>query len=344
MTDSQTILFSLLLLHSLLLGAYLIREGRLMTLRIFLFVFALHMSLNLIESWLARDITTMVAPVLAQLYGPSLLLFFTELMYAGFRIQRAQIVHLLPASLAVILVFTAGPGGWVDMVLSTTILLYLFAALYRVLKFHREVKDAYSDPWGTRLDWMVMIILGFIVGGSLDGLSRSILEVGSAAALGLQVLSLIVILGTLTAMVWKAMTHPKVLVEVTPTRTRAAEIELFDVERIEEFKKNVEKLFFDNALHLKPRLTVGEVAEKMDALPKDVSRLINLGFEQNFSDYVNDKRVNTAIDLMRDPDYVRRSLLQIAFDAGFNSKTAFHDSFSRKMRTTPADWRKQNVT
>jgi AraC-like DNA-binding protein len=343
MTESQSILYTLLLLHSLLLTAYLIREGRLITLRFFLVVFALHMGLNLIEGWLDRDVTTMVAPVLAQLYGPSLLLFFTEIMYSDFRIQRAQVIHLLPAGLAVILMFTAGPGGWVDVVLSSTILLYLFVALHRVLKFHREVKDAYSDPWGARLDWMVMIILGFIVGASLDGISRSMVEVSSAAALGLQTLSLIVILGTLTAMVWKAMVHPKVLVEVTASRSRAADIDVIDVERMEAFKMNIDRLFIDDELHLKPRLTVGEVAEKMGLLPKDVSRFINLGFEQNFSDYVNGKRVDAAVALMRDQDHARRSLLQIAFDAGFSSKTAFHDSFNRKMQTTPSAWRKQNA-
>ena len=312
-------------------------------LRIFLGVFALHMGLNLIEGWLDRDVTTMVTPVLAQLYGPSLLLFFTELMYSDFRIERSQLVHLLPAGLAVILMFTAGPGGWVEVVLSSTILLYLFAALHRVLKFHREVKDSYSDPWGARLDWLVMIILGFIIGAGLDGISRSVVEVSSAAALGLQTLSLIAILGTLTAMVWKAMLHPKVLVEVTASRSRAADIDVIDVEQMEEFKTSIEKLFIGDELHLKPRLTVGEVAEEMGLLPKDVSRFINVGFEQNFSDYVNGKRVDTAVALMREPDHARRSLLQIAFDAGFSSKTAFHDSFNRKMQTTPAAWRKQNA-
>ena len=343
MPELQTTLYSLLLLHSTLLIAYLFKERRLIFLQLFLAVFSVHMALNLIENWLARDLTSMVTPVLAQFYGPALLLFFMELMYRDFRVSRTHLVHLLPAASAIVLLATIGPGGAVDSVLSAIIIVYLLVALYRVVRFHGEIKDAYSDPWGVRLDWMVLIIVGFLLGGSLDVASRAGFESGSPPSTALQIVALLMILLTLTAMVWKAMTHTAVL---NQPRTHGRQVNANDElepRQTELFKTGIERLFAEQELYLQHRLTVSDVAEQLSMAPKLVSRLINLCFGQNFSDYVNAKRVDHALTLMTDSRQSHRSLLQIAFDAGFNSKTAFHDSFRRKTGTTPAQWRQQNA-
>ncbi len=311
-------------------------------LRLFLFVFAFHMGLNLLETWIEQDITTNVAPVLSQLYGPALYLFFVELMYADFHLEKSHALHLLPASFAAILMITIGPVSLVENILSVVFLLYLIAGLYRILKFHHDIKDAYSDPWGARLDWILMILFGFLAGGLLDSVSRTFVAPGSVISIVLQALSLIIILATLTAMVWKAMNHPRVLAH-SPIQV-SSELGSEDEVVVSDFRQAIEELFTDKGLHLKPRLLVAEVAEHLGRTPRDVSRLINLAFEQNFSDYVNGRRVETAIALMRDPQQAERSLLQIAFDAGFNSKTAFHDSFKKKMATSPSAWRGKNIT
>lgn len=115
MMNFQSMLYSLLLLQCLVLGFYLVRERRLVVLRIFLFLLAFHMSLNLFETWVGIDLTSKVAPVLAQLYGPLLYLFFVELMYSDFKLKRQHLVHLLPAICAALLTPTIGNATFITI-------------------------------------------------------------------------------------------------------------------------------------------------------------------------------------------------------------------------------------
>lgn len=343
MVSFQTILYSLLLLQCLLLGAFLIREQRLIVLRIFLFVLASHMGLNLIEAGLSLDITSFIGPVLSQLYGPLLFLFFVELMYADFRLQWGYTVHLLPAGVALVLMAVYGRTNLIVVLTSMTFLFYITFACLKVLRFRRDIKETYADPWGTRFGWVVVILMGFVAVGILDSLSRTVVSPGSLSSIALQTTSLALLLTTLTAMVWKAMNQPRVLVAADMPTIRKPGVQAEGPSAdVEVFKGDIESLFASRHMQLKLRLSVADVAKLLELPPRDVSKLVNQGFEMSFSDYVNGKRIETAIDLMKNPDHKDRSLLQIAFDSGFNSKTAFHESFRKKMNSTPSAWRKKN--
>lgn len=343
MVSFQTILYSLLLLQCLLLGAFLIREQRLVVLRIFLFVLAFHMGLNLIEAGTSQDITSFVGPVLSQVYGPLLFLFFVELMYSDFQLEWGHAVHLLPAGIALVLLLVFGRTSLIVILTSLTFLLYLIFASLKIIRFRHDVQEIYADPWGTRFGWVIVILMGFVAVGVLDSMSRTVVSPGSISSIALETTSLALLLTTLTAMVWKAMNHPRVLVssDTAAIGQLGGQAEIIGPD-VEAFKRDIENLFASKHMQLKPRLSVADVARQLELPPRDVSKLVNKGFEMSFSDYVNGKRIDTAIVLMKNPDHRDRSLLQIAFDSGFNSKTAFHESFRKKMKTTPSAWRKKN--
>jgi AraC-like DNA-binding protein len=92
--------------------------------------------------------------------------------------------------------------------------------------------------------------------------------------------------------------------------------------------------------HLKPRLTIGELSQ-ITGLPEDqISQIVRSEFGQNFFEFVNSYRVQTFIEnLEKGP--ASNSLLNLAYDAGFNSKTAFNEAFRRKTGQTPSQYRMQ---
>ncbi len=62
----------------------------------------------------------------------------------------------------------------------------------------------------------------------------------------------------------------------------------------------------------------------------------------NYNNYVNGYRVQEAMDmLLHDP---ARSVLSIAYDAGFNSKSAFYDAFARINGCSPVEYRKMAIS
>ncbi|MFM8911335.1 MAG: helix-turn-helix domain-containing protein, partial [Flammeovirgaceae bacterium] len=85
-----------------------------------------------------------------------------------------------------------------------------------------------------------------------------------------------------------------------------------------------------------PKLTLVELAHSLDMPPYVVSKVINHGFDKNFFDFVNSYRIEEFKKRVEDPQFRNYTLLSIAFDVGFNSKTAFNRSFKKITNQTPS--------
>ncbi|MGZ3777069.1 MAG: ABC transporter permease, partial [Mucilaginibacter sp.] len=73
--------------------------------------------------------------------------------------------------------------------------------------------------------------------------------------------------------------------------------------------------------------------------PHDLSRIINIGLEKNFSDFINDFRVREVVRKMQNPAYDRITLLGIAYESGFNSKRTFNRVFKETTGKSPVEYK-----
>jgi len=94
-------------------------------------------------------------------------------------------------------------------------------------------------------------------------------------------------------------------------------------------------------LYQDAELTLGSLAEKLDLHPHELSRIINLALKKNFNDFINEYRIREVTRKMQDPAYDRLTLLGIALDAGFNSKSTFNRTFRQMTRKSPAEYKNQ---
>ena len=63
----------------------------------------------------------------------------------------------------------------------------------------------------------------------------------------------------------------------------------------------------------------------------------------SFFDFIASYRVNEMKKLMQDPSSSSRTILELAFEAGFNSKPAFNKAFKKQTGTTPSQYKKMIV-
>jgi AraC-like DNA-binding protein len=87
-------------------------------------------------------------------------------------------------------------------------------------------------------------------------------------------------------------------------------------------------------------LTLPRLAARLSISTHHLSRVINERAGQNFFDFVNAYRVEEAKRRLADPSKKHRSLLAIAEEVGFNSKSAFNTAFKKHANMTPSDFRK----
>lgn len=86
-------------------------------------------------------------------------------------------------------------------------------------------------------------------------------------------------------------------------------------------------------------LTLAELADRVGTTTHKLSAVLNSRVEQNFYDFVNGYRVREVQRLLLQPETTSRTLLTMAMNAGFASKSTFNAVFRRQVGMTPSAWR-----
>ena len=91
--------------------------------------------------------------------------------------------------------------------------------------------------------------------------------------------------------------------------------------------------------YLDPDLTLPKLAESLGVPTHHLSQVINEMHGSNFFDFINKFRVEEVKRKIQDPIFKNYSLLGIAMESGFNSKSAFNRVFKNLTGITPSSFR-----
>lgn len=116
---------------------------------------------------------------------------------------------------------------------------------------------------------------------------------------------------------------------------------LSDAVRIEYKDKllrhmETEKPFLDMDLNL------DILSKELSIRTRYLSEVINIYFQKNFFDFINDYRIEECKRLFNDSKYDKRNILEIAYESGFNTKATFNSAFKKCTGVTPLQYRKNN--
>ncbi|HEX9001298.1 MAG TPA: helix-turn-helix transcriptional regulator [Blastocatellia bacterium] len=86
-------------------------------------------------------------------------------------------------------------------------------------------------------------------------------------------------------------------------------------------------------------LTLQKLSEQLAIPATHLSQVVNERLNQSFSDFINSYRVREAQAKLLDPATKHYSILAIAEDVGFNSKSTFNAVFKKQTGLTPSEFR-----
>lgn len=226
------------------------------------------------------------------------------------------------------------PVSWFDVFLFAWSLTYVAAALLRVLRYRREVRERRSDADRMSLRWVVVMALGQVAIWTIALLQNYaripgvdyLLIYGAVAVWAC-------VLGYLSLM--QAPVSPQLPAPAAAGEDKPAAV---DDPRLPQVRERLAKLMDDEALYLEPALTIAQVARRSGYPEYLVSATINRGFGCTFWDYINRQRVGAARRCLADPGD-GRTILDIAYACGFTSKSTFNAAFKRETGDTPSAWR-----
>ncbi|MFK5974662.1 MAG: adenylate/guanylate cyclase domain-containing protein [Flavobacteriaceae bacterium] len=118
---------------------------------------------------------------------------------------------------------------------------------------------------------------------------------------------------------------------------------LLDKKELKQYYDRLEHLMSAEEPYLNLDLTLRDMAKMLEMPPNHLSQLLNEGFDKNFSEFVNSYRLATFKSKAGDPSQRHLTILALAYDSGFNSKTVFNTYFKKTMGITPRAYWKEAI-
>jgi len=111
----------------------------------------------------------------------------------------------------------------------------------------------------------------------------------------------------------------------------------------EKYKTLLFEKISNEKLYTDPTLTLKKLAELLSIPYYQLSQIINQKMEKNFTDFINEYRIEEAKSLLANPAYRDEKIESIAYDSGFNTPSSFYAAFNKFIGSTPTQYRKMVI-
>jgi len=309
-------------------------------------------------------------------YSPAIYLYtvYFNRKYKQFR--KKDLLHFIPVLLMILagirLFFLSTPEEKIALmnpntpksiwiIISRTIIpfygiLYTILSLFEVRKYHIRLKDNFSDIERLKLNWLVYLLLGIIIEWLLEFVQIFLIEVlRYGEAVFYNYIYLFVSL-FMYLVAYKSLQQPEIYMETDNEEQETADITeqktaikkragykksgLTD-EKASEYTEKLLEIMDKEKPYINPEINLNELAGMLNISPHNLTEIINTRLHVSFYDFISSYRVEEVKRLMAADADEKYSILSIALDAGFNSKSAFNNVFKKITGITPSDFRKE---
>ena len=308
-----------------------------------LFVMSLAwMCFNFLEETAGFRNVWLVSPAFRLVYPALIYLVVRGVMQSGPALTWRDWPHAVAPLIALAL---TPQIALVEHAARLSLLAYSVAAIWRIRRFHTATRQTRSDAQAIQLNGLVWLI-GFYIADSVFDMARMDAHwlhpywpwLGTQSAYLAQILFSLVFVCVL---IFLAVRHTRLfeglpegaLDTALPPAATAGDnaAGLADFQRIEAVVRG-------EALYTEPRLLRSEVAQAAGLNERAVSQAIRAATGCNFNDYINRLRIEDVCAMMREDarSGTPRRVIDLAFTAGFSSKSVFNDVFKRETGQTPS--------
>ena len=110
-------------------------------------------------------------------------------------------------------------------------------------------------------------------------------------------------------------------------------------EELSKLKLKLEQILKNEKPYLDEELTLVKLAQLIPTTDKKLSALLNQYMNVSFYDIINTYRVEVVKEKMGSTKYENYTLLGIAYECGFSSKTSFNRIFKKETGLSPSEYK-----
>ncbi len=114
-------------------------------------------------------------------------------------------------------------------------------------------------------------------------------------------------------------------------------------ETVEQVLPRLIKLIEEEKIFLEADLTLNKLAQRLNVHYNHLSQIINEQLKCSFNDFINKYRIQEAKKKLENPGENKKTVLEIAYETGFYSKSVFNTAFKKFIGKTPSEYRKASI-
>ncbi|UNY98545.1 helix-turn-helix domain-containing protein [Zhouia spongiae] len=305
--------------------------------------------------------------LLPLVHGPFLFLYITAFSVRPLKISYS-LLHFIPFVLAVLLalpfllldidakILVYQNDGrpfqihrniiFIATLLSGTT--YCLLSLYRLYRHKKKVKDIFSYTEKIDLQWLFYLTVGlsgiWMVSFFAADKYTFISVVLYVLFIGYYGIKQVGIFTNQQAVVQEpAIPEPSIGIKVldeTPPENVKYENSSLSEKQIQQIHTNLHQLMQREKPHCTPGLTLPDLAKQLNVHPNTLSQVINSVEQKNFFDYINTLRVEEFKTRAVKTENQKYTMLSLAYECGFNSKTSFNRNFRNITGQSPTEYLK----
>lgn len=214
-------------------------------------------------------------------------------------------------------------------------IVYVVLSLFAVKKYTKGISDQYSNTEKMNLNWLYYLIAGIaliwiavIIRNDILIFSMVVLFIIVAAYFGISRVGILDIPVVHETAVEEREDHEVVKYQRNSPGDEA----------VQTIYKRLKYKMVHEELYKDPELNLNNIAKLLDVHPNLLSQVINSMEHKNFYDYINRQRIEAFKRTVVLPENQKYTILSLAFECGFNSKTSFNRNFKKYMNCSPTEF------
>ena len=271
--------------------------------------------------------------------GPLIYFYVLKTIRAGYQFRLKHLLHFSPVILQLLSrVMEISPlNRALQLLAFVSAGIYLYLSQIEIRRYYRSQEFTGGDRYRHGLRWLQRQMDVFCVLWLLWLLFMVVAYLFFHAGRGIYTYHPLYLLLSIAA-VWTA-TGAYLRPGVSVIEEMPAALKILPQTELKQKGAWLKKVMKANLYYQDPDLTLTSLAEKLNLTTHELSRIINQGLKKSFNDFINEYRVAEVIRKIGDPAYDRITLIGIAYDSGFNSKSTFNRILKEVKGVSPAEYK-----
>lgn len=224
------------------------------------------------------------------------------------------------------------------LLLQIQVLTYLILG-HRLLNiFRTRIEQYYSNFNKLQLNWITRFLIILSVIYVTDLIRFIFLATNSQYHMLTELILFIFLIAMCYWLIYNAISKPVVLIPENISNITSKEPNSLRI----KYKNMLIEYMSENKPYLNPDISLEELAKATSIPIRTLSEIINKELEKTFYDFINSYRIDEAMQLLANTDQ-QKTILEILYEVGFNSKSSFNTFFKKQMGMTPSQYKRSVV-